>query len=287
MALRSVVLAPPPGAGAPRRTVVLRAGAPKDKGRKRDLAACLFGALLLLLAIVLVAVLPEKEYATPQFRLTFPDTLDDFTFPTQKFDFVVNDEALRVHEFKYQLPDNVASINLRAEFTDDLRYSDPDHFRIEVFDPFGNPVGTRYDAINRPPIPRGDPSNPFNYTDPEVNSFSQTYNLVTGAHPTEQIVSGLTHLESREQVLARVVPQNRLATAGEWTVRVTMIQAGGCPQPGPTTDIFQFTLCRNEQSDGEDTGNPFSLAGFIYTFYTPCIEALGQPPAEPLCAQPS
>lgn len=283
MALRSVVLAPPPGAGAPRRTVVLRPGAPKDKGRLADILAAVFGALLLIVAVVLVAILPDKEYATPQFRVTFPDTVDDFTFPTQKA--VLNEtEQLHIHEFKYELPDNVASINIRAEFTDDVTHSDPDQFRIEVFDPAGNPVGTRMDAINEPPKPIGDPVNdPTNYSQFEFDSFSQTFNLPTGEHPTEQIVGGLTHTEDRAQVLARLAPQYHLPTGGTWTVRVTLVQANNCPEP-PAADVFQVTKCRAERSNGEDGGNEFAVAGFIYTFYTPCVEQLGKASAGPLCA---
>lgn len=276
MALRSVVLAPPPGAGAPRRTVVLRPGAPKDKGRLGDLLAGIFGALLLFVAIVLVAVLPDKEYASPQFRLTFPDTLDDFTYRTQKFNFSETDEALRVHDFTYELPDNVASINIRAEFQDDVKHSDPDQFRIEVYDPAGNPVGPRNDAINAPPSPDAADQTRF-----VIDFYSTTFNIPTGAHPTEQIVTGQTHTETQEQVLARLEPQYRLQTAGTWIVRVTLIQANNCPQPDAG---FQFTNCRSESSDGTDPGNSFALAGFIYTFYTPCIEQLGATAPKPVCA---
>jgi hypothetical protein len=278
VALRSVVLAPPPGSGPPRRTVVLRPGAPKDKGRLADKLAAILGVLLLLAAIVLVAILPEKEYASSQFRVTYPDTLDDFTFPTQRFNFSEGSEDLRVHDFIYELPDNVVSINIRAEFMDEQPYSDPDHFRIEVYDPDGNPVGTRYDAINAPPTP--DTANPGEFV---VDSYSQTFNVPTAPHPAEEIVSGLTHTEAREQVLARIVPQHTAHTAGAWTVRVTLIQANDCPLP-PAADFFQVIQCRADTGDGADPGNDFALAGFIYTFYTPCIEELGKP-GTPLCAE--
>lgn len=278
MALRSVVLAPPPGAGAPRRTVVLRPGAPKDKGHKADLLAAIFGSLLLILAIVLVAILPDKEYATPQFRATYVDTLDDFTFATQKFEFT-EDEAGRIHEFTYELPDNVASINIRAEFTDNETYSEPDQFRIEVFDPSGNPVGARYDAINQPATPN--PDDPT--ADYIADSFSQPYNIATAEHPSEEIVSGLSHEETTEQVLARLVPQHRALTAGTWTVRVTLVQANDCPAD-PTQPSIPAFRCRAAAPDGADPGNEFALAGFIYTFYTPCVEQLGETPPKPVCA---
>lgn len=278
MALRSVVLAPPPGAGAPRRTVVLRPGAPKDKGRLADVLAALAGAVLLLVALVLVAVLPDREFASAQFRVTFPDTLDDFTFATQKVDFT-EDEAGRIHEFTYELPDNVASINIRAEFTDNETYSEPDQFRIEVYDPSGDPVGTRYDAINQPPT-----VNPADQSDFIPDSYSQTFNLATADHPTEEIVVGLSHTETKEQVLARLVPQHRALTAGTWTVRVTLVQANDCPDPAQQPSPFQLARCRQQSPGGEDLGNGFALAGFIYTFYTPCVEALGGGEGVPVCA---
>jgi hypothetical protein len=256
---------------------VLRTGAPRDKGRLADILACLFGAILLIVAIVLTVVMPDREYASTQFHVTFPDTLDDFTYGTQHFAFT-EDEAGHIHEFTYQLPDNVASINIRAEFTDEEKYSDPDQFRIELFDPNGNPMGTRYDAINAPAT--ADTANPGDFV---VDPFSQTFNIPTGEHPQEQIVAGLTHTEDRNQVLARLEPQNRLQTAGLWTVRVTLVQANDCPDPstGP-----QFIHCRAEAPDGADPGNDFALAGFIYTFYTPCVEQLGKNSAAPACLPP-
>lgn len=280
MALRSVVLAPPPGSGPPRRTVVLRPGAPKDKGRLADKLAAVLGVLLLLAAVVLVAILPDKEYATKQFRVTYPDTLDDFTFATQRFNFNESSEDLRVHDFTYELPDNVVSVNIRAEFTDQQAYTDPDQFRIELYDPDGNPVGTRYDAINGPPTQ--DTANPGDFI---ADSYSQTFNIPTAEHPSEEIVSGLSHTENREQVLARIVPQHTAQTAGTWTVRVTLVQANDCPAPGPAVDIFQLSRCyADTQGSGTDPGNDFALAGFIYTFYTPCIEELGKSDGAPLCA---
>ncbi|HJQ93287.1 MAG TPA: hypothetical protein VJ874_03255 [Candidatus Thermoplasmatota archaeon] len=277
MALRSVVLAPPPGAGAPRRTVVLRPGAPKDRGRLADILAALFGALLLLVALVLVAVLPDKEYASPQFRVTFVDTQLDL--PTQRFAFT-EEETGRIHEFTYELPNNVASVNIRAEFTDNETYSEPDRFRLEVFDPSGNPVGARYDAINQPPT-----VSETDQTDLVADSYSETFNLPTAEHPMEEIVVGLTHTETVEQVLARVDPQHRALTAGTWTVRVTLIQANDCPEPASQPSPFQLARCHAQSPpDGVDPGNEFALAGFIYTFYTPCVEQLGVTPPEPVCA---
>jgi hypothetical protein len=281
VALRSVVLVPPPGAGGPRRTVVVRPGGPKDKGRLADVLAALVGLVLLLLAIVLVVVLPVKEYATPQFRVTFPDTPVESA--TQRFDFL--EGSANVHEFTYDLPDDVASVHILAEFADNVTASLPDQFRVELFDPAGNPVSVKFDLTNPPPV-NPDP------TDPNASQTNDTallakgdWVIATGSHPQEQVVAGLSHTETREQVLARLVPQVLLRTAGTWTVRVTLVSANDCPAPSPdSTDFQRMAICRSESPDGTDRGNPFSLANFIYTRYTPCVEALGRVAATPACA---
>lgn len=282
MALRSVVLAPPPGTGGPRRTVVLRPGGPKAKGGWADIVAALFGILLLVLAIVLVVVLPVKEYATPQFRVTYPDSPTDWPNGTQKFTF--QEGSASTNEFKYQLPDNVASVKIVAEFRDDVADSLPDQFRIELFDPAGNPVGVKADLLN-PALPL--PTNPAeNATATRQGLIAHgEFVVTTAAHPSEEILPGLSHLENRDQVLARVVPKVHQSTAGEWTVRVTLVKAGDCPDQGtPDLDAQQLAQCRREQPNGQDTGNEFSLANFIYTTFTTCVEQLGQRAGSPACA---
>ena len=282
MALRSVVLAPPPGAGGPRRTVVVRPGGPKEKGRKADLLAALVGFVLLVVTAALVVVLPVKEYATPQFRVTFVDA--PIETGTQKFDF--QEGTANVHEFTYALPDNVASVHILAEFTDNVTASLPDQFRVELFDPAGNPVSVKFDLVNPEPL-MPDPADPTGQTpDQAIPRLAKgDWVVATGVHPQEQIVPGLTHDEVREQVLARLTPQFHLSTAGNWTVRVTLVNAGDCPTPSPdSTDFQRIAICRGESADGSDDSNPFSLANFIYTTYTPCVEALGRAQATPLCA---
>jgi hypothetical protein len=281
VALRSVVLAPPPGAGGPRRTVVLRPGGPREKGRLADLLAAVLGALLLGLAVAFTVVLPDREYATPQFRVTFPSTPVDS--PTQSFEFTEGGE--NVHTFSYPLPDNVASVNINAEFRDDITASLPDHFRIELFDPAGNPASQRFDLANQHPVN----PDPANLTQPQTQATAElakkNWVVPLGAQPQEQIVPGITHLETREQVLARLLPQVTLPTAGTWTVRVTLVAANDCPAPSPdSTDFQRMAICRSEAPDGQDPGNRFALTNFIYTTYTPCVEALGTAQAAPLCA---
>jgi hypothetical protein len=274
VALRSVVLAPPPGAGAPRRTVVLRPGGPKDKGRAADLVTLVLGVLLLLGCVVLLQVLPNKEYALPQFAVTFPETQVNNTRPGE--DFLENDEARRVHEFTYDLPANVFSVTLVVHFADeDLPASEPDQFRIELYDPAGNPVGARFDLFNAPPVFNG--SNPL---DPRFEPGAVVGPRITvpiGVHPEDQIVQGLSHREVAEQVLARLEPQHRVHSEGTWTVRVTLINAADCPSPQDAdADRQQVVFCRAQPqpNDGQDLGNRFALENFIYTTYEVKVEEL-------------
>jgi len=274
--LRSVVLVPPPG--APRRTVVLRAGGPQDKGKGADVAAGVIGAILLLACIVLVVMLPHKDYAMPQFRLRFNDTTDDTTYGTQEFDFRTTAGGARQHDFTYQLPDDTQAVTVVVEFTDDVPASLPDHFTVEMTDPNGNPVGVKYDIVNDPPTHDANPqdwlTNPGLATAWNATLAQQRYPFALADHPQEKVVPGLSHTEVKEQALARLAPQYRLHTAGTYTVRVKLVEALGCPQPAPDTDANQVAACRNEQPNGEDTGNLLRVTQFIFTTIKPVVEDL-------------
>lgn len=269
MALRSVVVAPPPGAAGPRRTVVLRPGGPKDKGKAGDVVIGAIGALLLLLSVFLVQYLPDKEYALPQFSVTFlePPAIEN---PTQNFTFAKTEDA-RTHEFQYEFPDNVHSITMVLYFADEnMPASLPDQFRVELFDPLGTPVGPRTDVVSGPPrFNQG-----TNEYDPGVIT-SPRLSIPLGLLPEDQIVQGLSHLEVAEQVQARLAPQYHLPTAGLWTVRVTMVNAGDCPPSPAPPDTQQYLFCRRDApEDGVDPGNVFTIENVFLNTYTVQVEEL-------------
>ena len=275
MALRSVVLAPPPGTGTPpppRRTVVLRPGAPADKGHAADLVTGVLGAALLLLCVALVILLPHKDYAVPQFRVTFPD--NDTQLGTQSFDFT---RGAAQHDFAYELPDNTASLVVVPEFKDDQPASDPDTFSLQLFDPQGNPVGPKTILTNAEPIPpQNNPSNLSGVqTDYAAQQFSQPVSFNLGDHPEEQIVAGLSRTEIKQQVQARIEPQHRLHTAGTWTVRVQLVQARGCADPSQQgADYARILACRQKSNDGSDAGNALSIANITFTTYNIQVQEL-------------
>lgn len=264
MALRSVVLAPPPG-GAPRRTVVLRPGGPQDKGRKADLVTLVIGILLLLSCVVLVRVLPHKDYLMPQFRVSFIDSRDELTYSTQHFDFKKGTQDQK-HDFTFQVPDETQSIQLVFGFKDDHPASLPDRFQVQLFDPAGNQVSTTQQLVNGPPSHDSNATNPGAAATYEAVYIESNPTFTLIEHPADEVVTGLSHTEVKEQVKARLQPQHHLPTGGVYTVRVTLQQAGDC-DTSQNADLGRSAACMSASGgdpNGTDPGNDFSL-NFVFT----------------------
>jgi hypothetical protein len=281
VALRSVVVEAPASPPAPRRTVVVRPGAPKPKGRALDIAVGVIGVLLLVAAFALAEVLPDKTYLNPQFRLTFE--LTDVETERSQFGTLLEDAAggPTEMEFLYEVTDdNVASVSLIVGFTDDVSFSLPDRFEVTLTAPNGTTFTNKLVVENKPP--KG-PASPL-----EGGTFETielTGQFSTTVPPSEGIVTGLSPTETPEQVLARLAPQHFVATKGTWVVRVTLIAAGDCPEPGQETYNTQSRDCRfgppagsagdaSASPDGQDPGNEVILSTFKYTYFTPTIKEL-------------
>lgn len=276
VALRSVVVQPPPPPSGPRKTVVLRVGAPQQRGHWADVATGILGVLLLVGAIALGQILPDRTYLNPQFRFSaFEQTAEA---DEGSLTFYFEDAGENVHEFKYNIPvDNVTSIRMSLGFEDDVSYSLPDRFLIDLYDPAGNFYG-HAEMQNK------DPSGGSGPTEHAMFYLASQEALFPIAPPLqEQIVTGLTHTELPEQVLARLAPEYHVPTKGEWTVRVVLVAAGDCPAPGQATYPQQPLDCRvarpdnpNAQvaEDGVDPGNIFRIASFVYSYYIPQVEEL-------------
>lgn len=279
MALRSVVVEGPPSPPAPRRTVVLRAGGPAPKGRWIDAVIGILGALLLLSAIVLAAILPDKTYVNPQFRLTFLDQEGEGDGTTVSPMLTPDAPAF---DFPLEMPDNVKTITLEMSFSDDIVYSLPDIFKVELVAPNGTVVGTIPAFQNDPPKGRNATETPQTYSASTITTFSGW------ADHQEAIVGGLTHTETVEQVQARLEPQYRAATAGTWIARVTLTSAQGCPQDPNTGFDGQYFYCRfghpsddgypqspgSAGAEGTDPGNVVVLNNYRYTSYLVTVEEL-------------
>lgn len=267
--------ASPPPPGTPRKTVVLRAGAPAPKGRRLDLLVGIVGLILLIATIGLAWYLPDRTYLNPQFRLSFPETI----IPDQHSSLHGFTEGEGAYDFTIDFVDgNVKAVTLQVGFADDLPYSTPDRFEVELLGPDG--VSYYKDAFENPP-PREAPNAT---AEPTVETIDELITIQVAPTPTEQIVGGLSHRETPEQVLARLEPEYRVDNAGTWTVRVTLLFAGDCPTPGQEgTYPSQAFHCRfgtssnlapNPTGDGTDTTQEFVLANVGYTFYTPTIQEL-------------
>lgn len=277
MALRSVVLAPAAPPAAPRRTVVLRVGGPAPKGRVVDLVALIVGIALLLGCVALAQVLPDRSYLNPQFRLSYVDQSQEVA--TVSHDFLEGSAA--TFDFTYEIEqDNVNSITVSIFFEDDYAFSNPDRFTLELVDPSGNLVGDQIAFESPRPLQEG-----TTLVAPDPDYTPVTFAVVE--HPSEKIVVGLTHRETKEQVLAREEPQTRVATQGVWTVRVRLLNAGDCPAAQePEFSGLQAFYCNfgdpnsidpaatAGRAGGQDPGNPFSIQTFSYSWYTPVIEDL-------------
>lgn len=221
-------------------------------------------------------ILPDRTYLNPQFRFSALELSAEADEGSLTFYF--EEAGTKVHEFKYNIPvDNVTSIGMSFGFEDDVSYSLPDRFVIELLDPDGNFYG-QAEMQNKDPVGGATPTDHGTFF-----LATQEGRFPIAAPLQEQIVTGLTHTELPEQVLARLAPQFHVPTAGEWTVRVTLIAAGDCPQPGQGTYPQQPLDCRvarpdnpNAQvaGDGVDPGNIFRIASFVYSYYVPQVEEL-------------
>lgn len=276
MALRSVVVDPPASPAGPRRTVVLRAGAPAPKGRATDIVVGLIGLLLLVATIGLAWYLPDRTYLNPQFRLSFPETIVG-DLGSQRHDFVEGDEPF---DFPFEVTDgNVKTITVQIGFEDDLPFSQPDAFEVELLGPSGESF-FKESFANDPPREGSSPE-----ADPTFTVVDEILSVPVAPTPTEQIVGGLRHDEAPEQALARLEPDYRVDNSGTWTLRVRLLYAGDCPNPGdegsypsqgfhcvfgPPTNLGT----PSGASPQADPGNVFFLVNAGYTFYTPTIQEL-------------
>jgi len=251
---RSVVIAPPPKVASH----VLRAGPPKPRGPWVDTATGVLGALLLLVASLMVVGLPERDIILPQYEVS--TTQNSFNYTSVAHEFMEGSETGRRYEFPFEVPvDNVVAIKINIGFTDDIASSDPDRFFIELRDPEGQIVEKQEILSNE--IGQADRNNTGNYlAKPVVGE----YNFPVSSLPQDQIVTGLNETESETQVYSRLMAGLTRPTAGIWTVRITLDNAGDCPLP---TDPQRGLACRVESSSGQDTGNTLAVELFRYTYF--------------------
>lgn len=265
VARRSAVFPPP----ASRRTAVLRAGPPRQRSRTSDRIAGVLGVLFLVLAGFMVDALPEKDVVLPQFRVAFT-TLDQVQMPTQRVDHI---EHGGTWEAAFDVEtDNVFSIALEIAVEDDQPSSLPDRFSLALFSPNGTQVGQTHVIDTNDPRERDPDQAVENATGSSPAYFSppETLNLPFSIiqRPTDVVIEGEDEDDTLDDVADRLLPQHQIATAGTWTVRVTLEEAGGCPPPSQE-DLRQALACNQDLGpSGQDPGNGFAVTLFKYTAYS-------------------
>jgi hypothetical protein len=284
VAVRSTVIAPPPAAAAPKPTVVLRAGPPPKTGRA-DAVIGAVGLVLLLSTVGLAVALPHKEVLPQQFKVVWGDTPNDLI--SQSFAFSTA-AAQRTHDFLYEVADDDAYlITVKYEFIDDVAASLPDQFSLRLYDPNNNAVGPEVVAVNSP----ADAENTLG-TSPA--SFTTDYKAVrldaqfsiAQPKPSDDIVEVADQQLTADQLAQQLEAKARLATKGTWRLRVTLLDAGGCPDASGGKEAANRRLvCQQEMqaagapqqdiAQGKDPGNPFTVGVFSYSRFAPDIQKIG------------
>jgi hypothetical protein len=245
-----------------------------------DMISGIAGALLLVLAIVLFAVVPQDEPVVPSFQVKYvPSTT---TIPLDMvLEFSEADE-FRSTRTQY-IPANIDSnyiyrITFDVEWTDDVASSDPDRFQFKIKQPNGEEVTSRNvqrSFENEPPIASVDNSTgvpDFTYT-PQLKEVSIGKGL--GAPPRDGPVSGISLTETLEEARARLLADLYTYETGEWQLEVYLGEAGDCPppQPGANADNTQSSVCtKDTNGSGEDTTNNIRIVSATYATYELEIE---------------
>lgn len=288
MAVRSTVIAPPPGpAAAPRPTVVLRAGPPPKRGTL-DAVLGAIGVLLLLSTVGLAVALPHKDVLPQQFKVAYLDEAHDLT--QQLFTFHTGADV--THDFLYEISANdTYLVTVQYEFKDDVPASAPDQFSLRLYDPHGNAVGPEVLSINAPGVqdnpltpPPGVPVDAA-ATDYKAVLFSGSFTVAL-PKPADDILEVADQSVTADQLAKDLEAKAHLDTQGTWKLRVTLLGAGGCTTPSASQDSAnRFAACQQElqaanappqdAAAGRDGGNPFTVGVFSYSSFAPDIQKIG------------
>lgn len=250
-----------------------------------DGALGVVGAVLLLVAVLLVNVLPETEVLDPQFRVDYESVpvelpisvLSSNLFPDTA-GVILQGESNAV-DVPYDLAENnifelIVFVTLIENFPESL----PDSFLIELLNPAGESVAI---SNPQPTLPTeelpDEQKGPGRYFDtPEVSLYRVAFNL--GGKPEGQIVTFKDGQNGTlEDATAAIVQRDTRITHGTWTVRIWVESVGRCPNVELGTSVpsqalvrrAQFCAIADQQNHGGngDTGNGFILNKLEYTYY--------------------
>lgn len=268
--------------GPARQVVVLREGPPKRRGIAIDIAVGILGILLLALAVALVDILPEEEDPGKQFQFLYPQNTLNLTVLKDGeggLSYVERDAVAEGTVTEYVVPVERANmfefrITFGAAFqqdgvfvSDDVPSSLPDRFRVELVSPNGTLVGELEAVTPDPYYVQGNTSEaqlPYYMAEP----FSVTQPFRIGSKPADEFVS-LNSSKATKADALRAKPPQIFDSRGDWIIRVTVVQAGDCPDPAVSLEsIRRASVCQQAtENSGEDTGNPYAIQKVVGFYY--------------------
>ena len=253
-----------------RQVVVVRQGPPPSRRRWADLAAGLIGLMLLVAAVALTVSLPVQTVLPPQYEVSFPEAQVDLLDQTLRFG-LQNDTDQR-KEFLFNVThDNVVQIIISLWFYDDLEASDPDVFRIDLYDPGGNFIPSSIRLEN--PVPQPNATTPGSF---DAGLASGTYSFGLTPKPEDAVVEGELN-STEESVEADQSNLHHFGTKGTWRLKVFLAKAGNCPTPSPSSpkpdDAARGAACLQANSAqgsnaAKDAGNELTVGSFSYRYFT-------------------
>lgn len=253
------------GRDAKRRPVVVREGPPQvDKRRITDLVFGVLGAALLILAIILVPLLPEDEPVPEQYQVTYAaNSIDEPGAGDLDFQEGESQSITFAYDGQY-----LYRLEVAVEWTDDLAESLPDTFSITLTDPQGNVRFGPQVFANPHPEPQGSALAPTYVAQPE----SRIIPVDIAPRPTTQVITAEDG-DDLASVTARVGSDATTNGTGEWTLAVTLVEAGDCPPP-QSLDPNRVFACQAASGGAPDDGNPFQVARVSYIEYLPTVTLL-------------
>lgn len=264
-----------PAGGDARRAVVVREGPPRHRGLVLDWVLGVLGLLLLVGAAALVPMLPEEETVLPQFRLTVRD--GEPVDPMGPYEADLEEDASQ--SFSLNLSrDNIFEIELRVSTTDDNPASDPDRFVLVLEDPDGERVWQDDYTTAEPELSRSNTS--VEFVSPEKE---RTYRVDVAPRPEDHIVDAASKDETVEDARGRVLTPLVQSTHGTWTLRITLQEAGDCPNPDAqagSEELARAAECRRRAGadpgpppePGEDRSNSLTVHELSFNWYVLALQ---------------
>ncbi len=253
------------------------------------------GAVLILVAVLLVNVLPEEDIIDPQYRADYEGFVVEDPTSFRSIDQDLPNGVLPLGEANAMMiplevkHNNAYEIVGQFFFLEDREETLPDIFTIELLDPDGNVVQrsnpqSTLETCDFQDLNPGEVYTPgVYYVTCESQSNRVAFNL--GGKPASEIFTLESGANSTlADAEAAILQRDTRLTTGTWHFRIWLTEVGQCPSATPPVGSLpsqsnqrRATLCRlavdqQNQDEGtlggpDDPGNKFVLSRFEYTYY--------------------